>query len=145
METHYRKCRAVQKLSCIFFMTFRSISASLRYCPMHVQPLRLTSLKRFLVAETFVLLPFSFRVFHSLLHRFFFFINTFRAVRAWSGVSNQDSLQEYKKRNGNHAKNYIKDKDVFQYVGRESNRNGKSCWLLPGERKRTVVPNIEPK
>lgn len=96
-------CRATTPFkNCLAFSSWRSAQFPLGYCPTHVRPLRLTSLKRFLVAETsvvilFSLFPFSLSPSIALI----FFINTFHAVRAWPRIPDRCFPLEYK-RDGNH-------------------------------------------
>lgn len=118
--------------NCLAFSSWRSAQFPLGYCPTHVRPLRLTSLKRFLVAETSVVIFFcpppllsSLSPSIALISFFFPFINTFRAVRAWLGIPDRCFSLEYK-RDGNHEGLY--GDGIKAYSTRESSRKRKS-WL----------------
>lgn len=127
-----RHDNAVQKLSRIFFMTFRSISARLLpnartafTSDLFKKIPRRRDFRRYLFLSPSP--PFFSLALHCIDFFFFFFsfINTFRAVRAWLGNPDRCFSLEYK-RDRNHDGLY--GDGIKAYFTRESSRKRKS-WL----------------
>lgn len=141
---------AVQKLSRIFFMTFRSISARLLpnartafTSDLFKKIPRRRDFRRYLFLSP--PLPSSFFSLTPYRIDFFFFLLSILFARY---VHDRESLTGVSlwntKRDGNHEGLYGDGIKAYSST-RESSRKRKSRWLIRGERKRIAVPQHRAK